>query len=307
MNIENVIIFGSGPAGLTAALYTARANLQPLVIHGTLPGGQLTKTAYVENWPGNVRILGPELMLNMQTQAQLVGAQFMTGSVDRVDLSTQPFTVHTSKQKTVQTHTIIIATGTVPKTLNCPGEKEYWGKGVSTCAVCDGALYTDKPVIVVGGGDSAIEHALFLTQFTNRVTLVHRTAQLTASSAMQERLRNKPMINVIANHDITAVTGNGTHVTSIEIMDQRSKQTTQLPTHALFLAIGSRPNTDFVADQLNRLPSGHIIVQHPSSRTSVPGVYAAGDVIDAHYRQAITAAGMGCIAAMDVIEFLRRL
>jgi len=302
----NLIIIGSGPAGLTAAVYAARSNLEPLIIDGSMPGGQLMKTSYVENWPGNSRILGPDLMKNLREHAQTVGAKFLAEEVEEVDFSQKPFILRTNRNTTLSAHTLIIATGATPKKLDVPGEEKYWGKGVTTCAVCDGAFYPDKRVLVIGGGDTAMEDASFLKKFTNKITIVQILPSLTASHAMKQRVINDPDITIMYNSTVTAFRGNETHVTGTTIVDQKTQKKTELPVDGVFIAIGLQPNTVPFKEQLSCDKWGFIQVSN-HTKTSVDGVFAAGDVHDFRYRQAITAAGAGCMAALDVERYLQKI
>lgn len=302
---HNLIIIGSGPAGLTAGIYAARANLQPIIIEGKEPGGQLMGTTAVENWPGNISILGPQLMMNMKEHAQETGCTFVSGDATRVDFSQKPFTVATDKQE-FKAHSVIVATGATPKRLGVPGEDNYWGKGVTTCAVCDGAFYKDQPVVIVGGGDTAMEDASFMTKFTKKITIVQILDKLTASHAMQQRVINNPDIDILYNSTVTEIKGDKDHVSQVVITNQKTKETTTLATKAVFIAIGLKPNTEIFKNQLKLDDWGYIAVQN-HTKTSVSGVFAAGDVHDYRYRQAITSAGAGCMAALDVERYLNSL
>lgn len=301
--LYNLIIIGSGPAGLTAGVYTARAQLAPLILEGTKPGGQLMGTSFVENWPGEKSIMGPKLMMNMREHAKHFGATLLGETVTAVDFSAQPFTLTTNTGKILKTRSVIVATGSTPKRLECPGEQEYWGKGVTTCAVCDGAFYRDQPVVVVGGGDSAMEAASFMTKFTKDITVVHILDALTASKSMQKRVLENPDIKIMYNSTVSAIQGDGTHVTSATITNRQTGATQQLPTAAVFIAIGHTPNTGIFKGQLALDDYGYLIL-NDHTKTSVPGVFAAGDVADYRYRQAITSAGVGCMAALDAERWL---
>jgi thioredoxin reductase (NADPH) len=303
MSTERLVIIGSGPAGLTAGIYAGRANLSPLIIDGSDPGGQLMTTTYVENWPGETSILGPELMKNMREHAAHYKARFLMDTITNVDLSQRPFEL-TTKRGNVYTHALIIATGAKPKRLRCPGEDTYWNKGVTTCAVCDGAFYKDKSVVVIGGGDTAMENASFLTNFTDKITIVHILDELTASQAMKERVLNNPKIQIIYNSTVTAIEGNGKMVTGVTITNQQSKEISDLAVDGVFLAIGLTPNTQLFKDQLAMNNYGYLLLKEHTS-TSVSGVFAAGDVADSRYRQAITAAGTGCAASLDAERYLK--
>lgn len=303
MQDEKLVIIGSGPAGYTAAIYAARADLNPLIIEGPVPGGQLMGTTYVENWPGIKQILGPQLMMQLREHALSFGARTLAEEVISVDFNQHPFLIKTAKN-TLRTQSVIIATGATPKKLGCPGEAEYWGKGVTTCAVCDGAFYKNKRVVIVGGGDTAMEDASFMTNFTDQITLVHILPNLTASHAMQQRVLNNPKINILYESTVTAIEGNGQQVTSLIIKNQKTGQTTQLPTDAVFIAVGLAPNTTIFKGQLDLAKNGYIITQE-HTKTSIPGVFVAGDVADFRYRQAITSAGSGCMAALDAERYLK--
>jgi len=304
--IKNLIIIGSGPAGLTAAIYSARANLQPLIIEGSTPGGQLINTSLVENWPGEKSIMGPQLMIKMKEHAQSLDAEFLSESVTKVDFSKKPFTIWTDRDKELQAHAIIVATGATPKKLGVPGEDEYWGKGVTTCAVCDGAFYKDQKVVVIGGGDTAMEDSSFLKRFTKDVTVIQIMDKLTASHAMQQRVLNDPDITVLYNSTVSEFHGDGSHLTEITITDQKSQKQTKMAVNGAFLAIGMNPNSTPFQGQLDMDKWGFVKVDN-HTKTSVEGVFAAGDVEDFRYRQAVTAAGAGCMAALDAERYLEQI
>lgn len=301
---HSLIIIGSGPAGLTAGIYAGRAQLAPLIIEGPQPGGQLMGTTLVENWPGASKIMGPQLMLDMRAQAESCGASFLSETVTSVDLTTSPYTIITA-QRTLTTRALIIATGAAPRKLQCPGEATYWGKGVSTCAVCDGALYRNNDIIVVGGGDTAMEDASFLAKLGNRVTIIHIRGQLSASAPMQRRVLENPLISIRFESQVVEILGDGKRVTGVTVVSQKSGESQTLPAQAIFIAIGQIPNTSLFTKNLPLKPSGHIITKENSTETEVPGVFAAGDVVDARYRQAITSAGEGCRAALDAERYLQ--
>ena len=305
-NHHKLIIIGSGPAGLTAAVYAARANLKPLMIQGKNPGGQLMNTSYVENWPGETSILGPQLMIKMQAHATHFGTQALEEAVATADFSKKPFALTTDRGTTLTADAIIIATGASSKKLGCPGESEYWGKGVTTCAVCDGAFYKDKPVIIVGGGDTAMEDASFMLNFTDDITIIHILDKLTASHAMQERVIDNPKIKIVYNSTVSKMKGNGNHVTHAVVTDQKTGQTRDIPADAIFVAIGLNPNVGPFKGQVELNKFGFIEVKD-HTQTSVPGVFVAGDVADYRYRQAITSAGAGCMAALDAERYLKSL
>lgn len=301
--IYPLIIIGAGPAGLTAAIYAARGNLSPVVIEGAKPGGQLMGTTAIENWPGSNSVMGPELMINMMNHAKKFSTTIVSGSVHKVDLSKRPFKLTLDTHKELQAHAIIIASGATPNTLKCPGEELYWGKGVSTCAVCDGAFYKDGLVVVVGGGDSSMESASFLVRNNNKVTIVHIGEKLTASHSMQQRILNNPNITIVYSSTVTEIKGNKNSVTEVVITNQVTRERQTLKTNAVFLAIGLRPNTAMLQNQLKLTRTGHIKVTD-NVKTSVAGVFAAGDVADPVYRQAIVSAGFGCMAALEAERYL---
>ena len=305
-DVIELLIIGSGPAGLTAAIYASRAALNPVIIEGSKPGGQLIGTTYVENWPGEKHILGPTLMQNIRDHAESLGARFIAEQVTHLDATQKPFVVTTDTGTTFHAHAIIMAMVAEPKRLNCPGEETYWGKGVSTCAVCDGTFYKDKKVVVVGGGDSALEAASFLRNYTSHITIVHILDALTACQALQERILAHPEISILYNHTVTAIEGTANAVTHIIATNQKNGSTQKIETDGVFLAIGLRPNTDFITAPLELEPGGYIKV-HDQTKTSVEGIFAAGDVQDFRYRQAITAGGGGCMAALDAERYVRAL
>jgi thioredoxin reductase (NADPH) len=302
--MHDVIIIGSGPAGLTAALYTARAALEPLMIEGRAAGGQLMLTTDVENYPGFPDgVMGPALMADMRKQAERFGARFVSADVDEVDLTAgSPFTVRVGGD-THRARTIIISTGAKARWLDLPGEQRLIGKGVSSCATCDGFFFRDLKLVVVGGGDSAMEEATFLTKFASSVTVVHRRDELRASQVMQDRAFANDKIDFVWNAQVTGVLGDE-KVTGVELTDTVTGERRELATDGLFVAIGHDPETALFAGQIELDDQGYILVEDPSTRTSVSGVFAAGDVVDHTYRQAITAAGMGCKAAIDAEHWL---
>jgi thioredoxin reductase (NADPH) len=300
-----VIILGSGPAGFTAALYTARANLKPLLFSGLQPGGQLTITTDVENYPGFPKgIMGPELMDLMREQVTRFGTEIVDTLVDRVDFSKRPFTVWADGQAH-QAKSVIVATGASALLLGLPSEQRFMGFGVSACATCDGALFRNKRVIVVGGGDTAMEEANYLTRFCPEVIVVHRRDSLRASKIMQERARANPRIRFVWNTEIAEVMGEeNRRVTGVKLRDTVTGAMSEMAIDGVFVAIGHKPNTEFLGGQLPLDAKGYLRVEPGSSRTSIPGVFAAGDVHDAVYRQAVTAAGSGCMAAIDCERWL---
>jgi thioredoxin reductase (NADPH) len=303
--IEKLIIIGSGPAGLTAGIYAARANLNPIIIEGQEPGGQLMGTTYVENWPGEKKILGPTLMQNIREHAKYTGCAIKSGEITSVDFSKLPFTLSTKKEMFLA-HSIIVATGAKQKRLGIPGETEYWGKGVTTCAVCDGALYKDKPVVIVGGGDTAMEDASFMTNYTDKITIIQISEKLSASAAMQQRVLNEPKINIIYNSTVNSIHGDGHGVTEIVVTNQKTKKEHIIQTNAVFVAVGLKPNTEPFKGHLALASNGYLMVNN-HTHTSVAGIFAAGDVADYRYRQAITSAGSGCMAALDAERYIHDL
>lgn len=303
--MHQTVVIGTGPAGLTAAIYLARANLNPLVIEGLEPGGQLTTTTEVENFPGFPEgIQGPELMDHMRKQAQRFGAEFVASWVESVDFSGQPFQVKLEGGKTLEASSVIISTGASAKYLGIPGEQENVGRGVSTCATCDGFFFRGKKLLVIGGGDSAMEEANFLTRFASEVKVVHRREELRASKIMQERARaNEKIAWALNRAPLEVVTAEGM-VKGLKVRHNESGQEELLEADGIFVAIGHTPNTKFLNGAVETDGLGYIVVKPGTTETNIPGVFACGDVQDTRYRQAITAAGSGCMAAMDCEKFL---
>jgi thioredoxin reductase (NADPH) len=304
---RDVTIIGSGPAGLTAALYAARANLKPLLIEGLEAGGQLMLTTSVENFPGfRDGVMGPELIADMRAQAERFGTEIIQGNVTKAELGRCPIKLEVSDE-TRYTETLIIATGASARLLGLPSERHLLGHGVSTCATCDGFFFRDKPIVVVGGGDSALEEATFLTKFASKVTIVHRRDTLRASKIMQEKAFSNPKIDFAWNSEVEDIldTSKG-HVTGVRLRDTVTGKTTELAVDGVFVAIGHTPNTALFKGQLDMDANGYIIT-HQGTHTSAPGVFACGDVQDHIYRQAITAAGTGCMAAIDCEHYLDRI
>lgn len=306
--MHKTVIIGTGPAGLTAAIYLARANMEPVVIEGWQPGGQLTTTTEIENFPGFPEgILGSELMSNMRKQAERFGAKFKTGSVKSVDFSKRPFTLDVEGLGEVIAESVIISTGASAKYLGIPGEQDNIGRGVSTCATCDGFFFRGKKIVMIGGGDSAMEEAGFLTRFASSVTLVNRRTELRASKIMQDRARANEKIDWALNRTPVEVLANGMGVTGLKVRNNETGEEEVIETDGVFVAIGHTPNTGFLGGQITTDENGYIVVKPGTTSTNIPGVYACGDVQDTTYRQAITAAGTGCMAALECERFLEGL
>ena len=314
---KKVVILGSGPAGLTAALYTGRADLEPLVIDGPQPGGQLTITTEVENYPGFAGgIMGPILMDEFREQALRFGTEIINIWIDRVDLTRRPFTLYGKESEdsgeistVIKADTLIVSTGASAKWLGIPGEapipEGLGGNGVSACATCDGFFFRNKPIVVVGGGDTAMEEALFLTKFASKVTLIHRRHEFRASMIMQDRVLAHDKIEILWNTEVREINGSkATGVESIRIFNNETNEETVLPTQGVFIAIGHRPNTDLFKGVLDMDDVGYLITEGKSMKTNIEGVFACGDAQDSYYRQAVTAAGTGCMAAIDAERFL---
>lgn len=303
--MHKVVILGTGPAGLTAAIYLARANMNPIVIEGDQPGGQLTLTTEVENFPGFIDgIMGPDLMDNMRKQAERFGAEFKRGWVTDVDLSQKPIKLQVNGLGEIVTESLILSTGASANHLQIPGELENIGSGVSTCATCDGFFYRGKKVIIVGGGDSAMEEANFLTKFASKVMIVHRRDELRASKIMQDRAKQNPKIAWGLNKTPIEVMGDGMKVTGLKVKNNETGEEEMIEADGIFVAIGHTPNTAFLKGKIKTDDVGYIQVKPGTTETNIPGVYACGDVQDNKYRQAITAAGTGCMAALDTERYL---
>jgi len=305
-----VVIIGAGPAGYTAAIYAARAMLEPILIQGLQPGGQLTITTDVENYPGFADVIqGPWLMEQMEAQARHVGTRIVTDVVTRLDLSQRPFRIACDSGESYVAETVILATGAQARWLGLPSEEAFKGFGVSACATCDGFFYRGKRVVVVGGGNTAVEEALFLTNFASHVTLVHRRDTLRAERILQDRLFKHPKVSVIWDSEVAEIGGENDpqHVTHVRLRNVRSGALSELETDGVFIAIGHAPATELVKGQLKLKPSGYVEIAPHSTATSVAGVFAAGDVADETYRQAVTAAGLGCMAALEAERFIQHV
>jgi len=301
-----VLIIGSGPAGYTAAVYAARAMRDPVLIQGIQPGGQLTITTEVENWPGDTHVLGPDLMARMEAHARAMGADVVADQILALDLSARPFRAEGDSGTTYTADALILATGAQAKWLGIPSEGRFMGFGVSACATCDGFFYRGREVAVIGGGNTAVEEALFLTNFASKVTLIHRRDSLRAERIMQERLFAHPKVEVVWNHEVAEVLGTEAPlgVTGLRIRHATTGAVREIPCDGVFVAIGHAPASDLVKDQLRTHSGGYVWVEPGTTRTSVAGVFAAGDLTDHVYRQAVTSAGMGCMAALDAERFL---
>ncbi|KIT17469.1 thioredoxin-disulfide reductase [Jannaschia aquimarina] len=301
-----VLIIGSGPAGYTAAVYASRAMLEPVLIQGIQPGGQLTITTEVENWPGDTEVQGPDLMVRMEAHARAVGTEIIGDHITSVDLSKRPFTAHGDSGVTYTADALILATGAQAKWLGLPSEEAFKGFGVSACATCDGFFYRGQEVVVVGGGNTAVEEALFLTNFASKVTLVHRRDSLRAEKILQDRLFKNPKVEVIWDHQLDEVLGTDMPkgVTGIRLAHAKTGETREVSCTGVFIAIGHAPANELVRDVLDTHMGGYVVTRPDSTATSVPGVFAAGDLTDHIYRQAVTSAGMGCMAALEAERFL---
>jgi thioredoxin reductase (NADPH) len=301
-----LLIVGSGPAGYTAAVYASRAMLSPVLIQGLQPGVQLTITTDVENWPGDASVMGPDLMVRMEAHARETGAEIVPDIVSSLDLSRRPFRAETDGGQIWLADAVVLATGAQAKWLGLPSEERFKGHGVSACATCDGFFYRGQEVVVIGGGNTAVEEALFLTNFASKVTLVHRRDSLRAEKILQDRLFKNPKIEVIWDHALAEVTGTDSppSVEGVVLRHVKSRETAERSAKGVFIAIGHAPATALVEGQVETHMGGYVVTEPGSTRTSIPGVFAAGDVTDHVYRQAVTSAGMGCMAALDAERFL---
>ncbi|MSU89679.1 thioredoxin-disulfide reductase [Rhodobacteraceae bacterium 2CG4] len=301
-----LLIIGSGPAGYTAAVYGARAMLEPLLIQGIEPGGQLTTTTEVENWPGDTEVQGPELMQRMEAHAKAMGTEIVHDYITALDLSRRPFTAQSDSGTVYTADALVLATGAKAKWLGLPSEEKFKGFGVSACATCDGFFYRGQEIVVVGGGNTAVEEALFLTNFASKVTLVHRRDELRAEKILQDRLFKNPKIETLWWHEVDEITGTDMPlgVEGVRVRHVETGEITEISAKGVFVAIGHAPASELVKDKLETHMGGYVKVEPGSTRTSVPGVFAAGDLTDHVYRQAVTSAGMGCMAALDAERFL---
>ncbi|MBB05575.1 MAG: thioredoxin-disulfide reductase [Pseudooceanicola sp.] len=301
-----VLIIGSGPAGYTAGVYASRAMLNPILVQGIEPGGQLTTTIEVENWPGDSEVQGPDLMVRMETHAKAMGCEIIGDIITDLDLSERPFTAKGDSGVTYTADAVILATGARAKWLGLDSEEAYKGFGVSACATCDGFFYRGQEIVVIGGGNTAVEEALFLTNFASKVTLIHRRDELRAEKILVDRLMKNPKIETLWHHTLEEVVGEDSPkgVTGIKVRHTDSGEVTEIPAKGVFIAIGHAPASELVKDQLELHHGGYVKVTPGATETSVPGVFAAGDLTDHKYRQAVTSAGMGCMAALDAERFL---
>ncbi|MEO0655518.1 MAG: thioredoxin-disulfide reductase [Pseudomonadota bacterium] len=301
-----VLIIGSGPAGYTAAVYASRAMLEPVLVQGIQPGGQLTITTEVENWPGDTEVQGPDLMVRMEAHAKAVGTEIISDHIQSIDLSKRPFTAQGDSGTTYTADAVVLATGAQAKWLGLPSEDQFKGAGVSACATCDGFFYRGQEVVVIGGGNTAVEEALFLTNFASKVTLVHRRDSLRAEKILQHRLFKNPKVEVLWDHQVEEVVGaeNPLGVEGVHARHVKTGEVTEIPCKGFFVAIGHAPASELVKDQLETHMGGYVVTKPDSTATSIPGVFAAGDLTDHIYRQAVTSAGMGCMAALEAEKFL---
>ena len=301
-----VLIIGSGPAGYTAGVYASRAMLEPILVQGIEPGGQLTTTTEVENWPGDTEVQGPDLMIRMEAHAKAMGCEIIGDIISDLDLSQRPFTAKGDSGAVYTADAVILATGARAKWLGLSSEEKFKGFGVSACATCDGFFYRGQEIVVIGGGNTAVEEALFLTNFASKVTLIHRRDELRAEKILQDRLLKHPKIEPLWFHQLDEVIGTDSPlgVEGVRVKNVKTEEITEIACKGVFVAIGHSPATELVKDVLETHSGGYVVVEPGSTRTSIPGVYAAGDLTDDTYRQAITSAGMGCMAALDAEKFL---
>ncbi|HBM68692.1 MAG TPA: thioredoxin-disulfide reductase [Rhodobacteraceae bacterium] len=301
-----VLIIGSGPAGYTAGVYASRAMLEPILVQGIEPGGQLTTTTEVENWPGDTEVQGPDLMIRMEAHAKAMGCEIIGDIINNLDLSQRPFIAKGDSGAVYKADAVILATGARAKWLGLPSEEKFKGFGVSACATCDGFFYRGQEIVVIGGGNTAVEEALFLTSFASKVTLIHRRDELRAEKILQDRLLKHPKIEPLWFHQLDEVIGTDSPlgVEGVRVKNVKTGEITEIACKGVFVAIGHSPATELVKDVLETHSGGYVVVEPGSTRTSIPGVYAAGDLTDDTYRQAITSAGMGCMAALDAEKFL---
>ena len=301
-----VLIIGSGPAGYTAGVYAARAMLEPVLVQGIEPGGQLTTTTEVENWPGDTQVQGPDLMVRMEAHAREMGCDIVGDIISSLDLSKRPFTAQSDSGTVYTADAVILCTGARAKWLGLPSEEKFKGFGVSACATCDGFFYRGQEIVVVGGGNTAVEEALFLTNFASKVTLVHRRDELRAEKILQDRLMKNPKIEPLWFHEVDEVVGTESPlgVEAVRVKHTKTGEITEIPAKGIFIAIGHAPASELVKDQLETHNGGYVTVAAGSTQTAIPGVFAAGDLTDHIYRQAVTSAGMGCMAALDAEKFI---
>ncbi len=301
-----VLIIGSGPAGYTAGVYAARAMVEPILVQGLEPGGQLTTTTEVENWPGDTEVQGPDLMVRMEAHARAMGCEIIGDIITRIEFDKRPFVAHADSGSTFTADAIILATGARAKWLGLPSEEAFKGFGVSACATCDGFFYRGKEIVVIGGGNTAVEEALFLTNFASKVTLIHRRDELRAEKILQDRLFKNPKIEPLWFHQLEEVVGddNPKGVTAVRVKNVQTGEITEIPCAGVFVAIGHAPANELVKDVLETHMGGYVVTRPDSTETSIPGIFAAGDLTDHKYRQAVTSAGMGCMAALEAERFL---
>ncbi len=301
-----VLIIGSGPAGYSAGVYASRAMLEPILVQGIEPGGQLTTTTEVENWPGDTEVQGPDLMIRMEAHARAMGCEIIGDIITELDLQNRPFTAKSDSGTVYTADAVILSTGARAKWLGLPSEEKFKGFGVSACATCDGFFYRGQEIVVVGGGNTAVEEALFLTNFASKVTLIHRRDELRAEKILQDRLMKNPKIEPLWFHEIDEVLGaeNPLGVEGVRVKHTKTGEMQEIPCKGVFIAIGHAPASELVKDQLEVHSGGYVKVQAGSTRTAIPGVFAAGDLTDHVYRQAVTSAGMGCMAALDAEKFI---